>query len=203
MDGPIGSDPRLELERLARAIRRCKRCPLHRTRNRAVPGEGPHDAGIFFIGEGPGRTEDLKGRPFVGRAGGLLDELLSGIGLERARVFMGNVVKCRPVDARGGDRRPTEEEIEACSPYLDRQLELVKPEIICALGDTATRYALKKYGLAASSIGELHGRALRIGGALLLPMYHPSAALYRARLKASMREDFEKLKALISELGIT
>jgi DNA polymerase len=203
MDGPIGSDPRLELERLARAIRRCKRCPLHRTRNRAVPGEGPHDAGIFFIGEGPGRTEDLKGRPFVGRAGGLLDELLSGIGLERARVFMGNVVKCRPVDARGGDRRPTEEEIEACSPYLDRQLELVKPEIICPLGDTATRYALKKYGLAASSIGELHGRALRIGGALLLPMYHPSAALYRARLKASMREDFEKLKALISELGIT
>lgn len=198
----IASDPRLELERLAEAIRRCRRCPLHRTRHRAVPGEGPHDAAIFFIGEGPGRAEDREGRPFVGRAGKLLDELLSGIGLERARVFVGNVVKCRPIDALGRDRRPTEEEVRACSPYLDEQLALIRPKVICALGDTATRYALQRHGLPASRISELHGRPLRVGDRLLLPMYHPSAALYRARLRASMREDFERLRALISELGI-
>ncbi|MEM3022233.1 MAG: uracil-DNA glycosylase [Candidatus Bathyarchaeia archaeon] len=202
MKESAGPDPRLELERLAEEIRRCRKCPLHRTRNRAVPGEGPHDAAIFFIGEGPGRAEDREGRPFVGRAGKALDGLLSGIGLERARVFIGNVVKCRPLDARGGDRRPTEEEIEACSPYLDKQLELIRPRIICALGDTATRYALKRYGLAAYRIGELHGRTLRVGDSLLFPMYHPSAALYRARLMASMREDFERLRALTSDFGI-
>ncbi len=190
------------MERLAEAIRRCRKCPLHRARNRAVPGEGPHDAAIFFIGEGPGRAEDREGRPFVGRAGKVLDGLLSGIGLERARVFIGNVVKCRPIDARGGDRRPTEEEVKACSPYLDKQLELIRPRIICTLGDTATRYALKRYGLAPSRIRELHGRALRVGDSILLPMFHPSAALYRARLMASMREDFGRLRALLSDLGI-
>lgn len=202
MADPAASDPRLGLEELARAIRRCRRCPLHRTRNKAVPGEGPHDAAIFFIGEAPGRAEDLEGRPFVGRAGEVLDELLSGIGLERDRVFIGNVVKCRPTDSRGRDRRPTEGEIRACSPYLDRQLELIRPKVICPLGNTATRYALGKHGLTASRISELHGRIIRADGVLLLPMYHPSAALYRARLRATMREDFERLRGIISGLGM-
>ncbi|MEM3440249.1 MAG: uracil-DNA glycosylase [Candidatus Bathyarchaeia archaeon] len=205
MEESAGPDPRLGLKRLAEAIRCCRKCPLHRTRNRAVPGEGPHDAAIFFIGESPGKAEDREGRPFVGRAGKILDGLLSGIGLERARVFIGNVVKCRPLDVRGRDRRPTKEEIEACSPYLDKQLELIRPRIICALGDTATRYALKRHGLAEYTkyrIGELHGRVLKVGYSLLLPMYHPSAALYKARLMASMREDFERLRALISDFGI-
>ena len=132
-------------EEISAAIAACERCKLAETRIKVVPGEGSHEAEVMFIGEAPGREEDVQGRPFAGRAGKLLDRLLAEIGIGRNRVFIGNVLKCRPTSPEGKDRKPTEQEVSACSHFLESQIEKIKPKVICTLGDTATQYIPVSY----------------------------------------------------------
>ncbi len=185
-----------ELARLNLMILRCSRCSLSSTRNKVVVGEGGFKKNILFIGEAPGRNEDLKGKPFVGRAGNLLNELLASIGLSRDDIYITNIIKCRPPL----NRNPLKEEINACSPYLDRQLEILRPKIICTLGKFSTEYILKKYNLRLKKISEMRGKPLKVKtlfSFVLLPMFHPAAALYNPSLKVILEKDFEVLKSLL------
>jgi len=154
----------------------------------------------MFIGEGPGSQEDQQGRPFVGRAGKLLDEMIEAIGLRRDDVYITNVVKCRPVvfeSGRARDRKPAEEEIAACAGFLDQEIALIKPKVICTLGDTANSHVLKRFGLTPGPIGRTHGVVHEVGGVKIVTMYHPAAALYTVALKDEIRKDFEKLRQLL------
>lgn len=175
----------------------CHRCHLSRTRTNAVPGDGPRKTELMFVGEAPGRTEDAQGKPFVGRAGRILDQLLNLIGVERNAIFIGNIVKCRPISSSGGDRRPTKEEISICSPYLDQQISIIGPSFICTLGDTSTRYILEKYRIKPERISKLHGRIFDVGSMKIIPMFHPAAILYRRELEEAMKEDFRILESLL------
>jgi len=179
-----------ELTRLYDEINQCQRCPLGRTRTKAVPGEGPEDAAIMFIGEAPGFHEDQQGRPFVGAAGHFLEQLLASIGLKRRDVYICNVIKCRPP----GNRDPLPNEIQACAEFLDRQIALIKPRLIVTLG----RYSMAKY-FPQSPISRIHGRPQRVGDVIVLPLYHPAAALHQPRYKADIEEDFKKIPALLQE----
>jgi len=154
-----------------------------------VPGEGAADAAIMFIGEGPGQQEDRQGRPFVGPAGQLLNELLQGIGLRREQVFITNIVKCRPP----GNRDPEPSEIGACHDYLLAQIAIIVPKIICTLG----RFAAQALIDPALSITREHGKSRRLSGILYLPIYHPAAALHQARLITALESDFTQLRALL------
>jgi uracil-DNA glycosylase family 4 len=168
----------------------CPDCDLSRSRNRAVPGEGPEDAEIMFVGEAPGFYEDQQGRPFVGAAGRLLEELLTSIGLRRDQVYIGNVIKCRPPD----NRDPLPKEIEACRKWLECQVELIKPRVIVPLG----RFSLSWFS-PNDSIGRAHGQARYRDGIYYLPMYHPAAALHAANMRRAIEEDFQKLPAVLEE----
>lgn len=179
-----------ELTRLYDEINQCQRCPLGRTRTKAVPGEGPEDAAIMFIGEAPGFHEDQQGRPFVGAAGHFLEQLLASIGLKRRDVYICNVIKCRPP----GNRDPLPNEIQACAEFLDRQIAVIKPRLIVTLG----RYSMAKY-FPQSPISRIHGRPQRVGDVIVLPLYHPAAALHQPRYKADIEEDFKKIPALLQE----
>jgi len=189
----------LNLEEIAKEIKDCRKCPLHLSRTNAVPGEGNPKAEVMFIGEAPGRNEDLQGRPFVGAAGKLLTDLLESIGLTRSEVFITNVVKCRPPHNR--DPRP--EEIETCFPYLERQVELIDPKIIVALGRHSALTLLKKAGRREGSIMRIRGKILKIRlfgkVRMLMPTLHPAAALYNPKLKPLLEEDFDKLKELLGK----
>jgi DNA polymerase len=178
------------LPQLAKSIHQCTRCPLHEGRTRAVPGEGPPNADIMLIGEGPGFHEDRQGRPFVGAAGKFLEELLNNIGYKRSDVFIANVVKCRPPN----NRDPKPEELEACRDYLERQIELINPKIIVTLG----RYSMYRY-FPDASISKIHGQPKRVGNRLVVPMFHPAAALHQPRFHAMIVEDFQKLPQFIAE----
>ncbi|HQE19731.1 MAG TPA: uracil-DNA glycosylase, partial [Aggregatilineales bacterium] len=158
------------LEQIAAEVAVCTRCPLHRGRTKAVPGEGSPNADIMFIGEGPGYHEDRQGRPFVGASGSFLTEMLEGIGLRREDVFIANVVKCRPP----GNRDPEPHEIQACSAYLDRQIALIDPKVIVTLG----RFSMAKW-FPTARISRIHGQARKINGRLIVPFFHPAAALER------------------------
>jgi uracil-DNA glycosylase len=173
-------------------VRRCTKCPLSLTRTCAVPGEGPADASVVIIGEGPGRNEDLQGMPFVGAAGKQLDGLLKDAGLNRGDVYITNVVKCRPPE----NRRPTDSEAEACQPYLERQIELLRPMVILLLGDSA----LKRF-LPDQTLGGAHGRLFTQGALALFPTYHPAAMIYNRTLEAVSREDFKALGKILAGLG--
>ena len=180
-----------ELQLIHSEIRECTRCELHKSRTNAVPGEGPHDAKIMFVGEGPGQNEDEQGRPFVGAAGKFLTELLESIGLKRSDVFITNIVKCRPPN----NRAPRKSEIEACNPYLQSQIRLINPRIVCALGTPAiTTLMGDEY-----SASKFHGKSLTKGEVTILPMYHPAAALYDASLKETIFHDFKILKQLLQK----
>ena len=180
-------------------ILRCAKCSIAKSRTKAVPGEGSFKANLMLIGEGPGREENLQGRPFMGRSGKLLDRLISKNQLIREDIFITNIVKCRPTtDSK--DRRPTHSEIFACAPYLIKQLEEIKPRIVGTLGDTATRYLFKRYNLVSSSLSIMHGKHSRINELILFPMYHPAAALYNPNLINTLFNDFEILKKLLNEL---
>ena len=169
----------------------CTECGLSRGRTQVVPGEGPEDAKLVFIGEAPGVQEDRQGRPFVGPAGQYLNELLESAGLKRSGVYICNVVKCRPPNNR--DPLPTE--IAACKHWLDSQLELINPKIIVTLG----RYSMARY-FPGESIGRIHGRPRRgKDGVIYFPMYHPAAALHQQSLKPLIEEDMRKLAALLEE----
>ena len=177
-----------ELEALSAEISRCTRCPLHRGRTKAVPGEGPEDAEIMFIGEAPGFHEDQQGRPFVGAAGRFLEELLESIGLTREDVYIANVIKCRPPS----NRDPLPDEIEACRPFLDQQIELIQPRLVVTLG----RFSMARV-FPKARISRIHGQPSKIGGVIYYPMYHPAAALHQPSLRRTVVEDMRRIPELI------
>jgi len=180
-----------ELTELYKEVRVCQKCILSQGRANAVPGEGPEDAGILFIGEGPGFHEDRQGRPFVGAAGNYLTELLEKIDLKREEVYITNVIKCRPP----GNRDPQPEEIEACRPYLDRQIALIRPRLIITLG----RYSMQRY-FPGASISRIHGQPKRVGNVIYYPMFHPAAALHQPRWRSLVEEDICKIPHLLAKL---
>ena len=177
------------LSKLAEEVAVCTKCILSKSRTKAVPGEGPDHAQILFVGEGPGFHEDKQGRPFVGAAGQFLEELLAGIGLKREDVFITNVVKCRPP----GNRDPMPEEIEACRSYLDRQIELINPRVIVTLG----RYSMARW-FPNAKISAIHGQPRKIDGRLIVPMFHPAAALHQPSLRKDVEADFSKLPEILA-----
>jgi uracil-DNA glycosylase family 4 len=180
-----------ELSELGSQILSCTRCPLSAGRTRAVPGEGPENADIMFIGEAPGFHEDRSGRPFVGASGKFLEQLLESIGLQREDVYIANVIKCRPP----GNRDPQPNEIEACRPFLDRQIELLKPKIIVTLG----RFSMARY-FPGAKISQAHGKPRKIQGVLYYPMYHPAAALHQPSLRTAVEEDMKRIPELLTEI---
>jgi len=188
------------MEKIATEIKACRKCDLWKQRQNAVSGEGCLDALVMFIGEAPGYHEDVKGQPFVGAAGKLLDELLSGIGLSRKEVFIGNVLKCRPPK----NRDPLMKEIKTCTPYLDQQINIVKPKIIVTLGRHSTGYIFSKVGLKSEGITKLRGKVYEIklfGSQIsLIPMYHPAAVLYNVAYKEGLERDFQLLKSKLEKL---
>lgn len=190
-----------QLKKLEERIRTCKKCPLGELRTNAVPGAGSYHAKIMFVGEAPGYWEDQKGLPFVGRAGKILDELLEGIGLSRGDVYITNIVKCRPPN----NRDPTEEEIKICSPYLDLQIDLIRPKVIVPLGRHSMAYILKKFGFDVEPISRVHGKRFEartlFGKIVIMPVYHPAVALYRPAMKGELEKDFQKIKDLIDGIS--
>ncbi len=181
-----------ELEVVAAEVAGCTNCKLHQGRKLAVPGEGPPDAELMFIGEGPGFHENEQGRPFVGAAGNFLEELLGAIGLSREEVFITNIVKCRPP----GNRDPEAGEIEACERYLERQILSIDPKVIVTLG----RFSMARF-FPNTRISNIHGQARQIGNRLVVPMYHPAAALHQPSLRNTIHADFAKLPELIGREG--
>jgi uracil-DNA glycosylase family 4 len=178
-----------------REVAECTRCPLFVTRSRAVFGAGDADAELMFVGEAPGAEEDRQGVPFVGRAGQLLNQLLAEIGLSRDDVFIGNVLKSRPP----GNRDPQPEEIEACWPYLERQIQLIEPHVIATLGNFATKKITgSPIGITrvrgTPQVHELAGRTV-----FVFPLLHPAAALRTPSLVETLREDFARLRSLLDE----
>jgi uracil-DNA glycosylase len=177
------------LEQIASEVRVCPLCDLSRTRTLAVPGAGPDSAKIVFVGEGPGWNEDKQGLPFVGAAGKYLDELLGIAGLRRGDVFITNVVKCRPP----GNRDPLPDEIAACSGYLDRQLELIDPLLVVTLG----RFSMARW-FSGAKISRIHGQPKQFGRLMVMPMYHPAAALRSPAVRTDIESDFAKLPSIVS-----
>jgi uracil-DNA glycosylase family 4 len=178
------------LEKIAADVRGCPLCKLARTRKNAVPGEGQISAKIMFIGEAPGRSEDEKGKPFVGAAGRILDDLLKKAGIERSQVFITNIVKCRPPN----NRVPEEDELIACRPYLDRQIALIKPKVICILGRTAYSSIL-----GGSSITANRGKIVERSGQKYFSTFHPAAVIYNKKLLFTLEADLKKLAAEINK----
>lgn len=179
-----------EISALNERIADCTRCRLSAGRTRTVPGEGDPNAELMFIGEGPGFHEDREGRPFIGRAGQLLDDLLAGIGLTRADVFVANVVKCRPPQ----NRDPQPDEIAACKPYLSEQIEGIRPKLIVPLGRFATQYFIP-----GAAIGRSRGTPAQAGRWRVFPLYHPAAALRQNSLLQVLRSDFARIPQLLAE----
>ena len=185
-------NPELELKSVADQVMVCTDCKLHASRKLAVPGEGPANAELMFIGEGPGFHENEQGRPFVGAAGSFLEELLASIGMKREQVYITNIVKCRPP----GNRDPQAQEIEACSGYLDRQIRTINPKVVVTLG----RFSMARF-IPNARISAIHGRAQRLGGRTVVAMYHPAAALHQPSLRRTIEQDFARLPALIAKAG--
>ena len=178
------------LAQIAKEVSTCTNCALHHSRKKAVPGEGPANAEIMFIGEGPGFHEKEQGRPFVGAAGQFLDQLLQQAGVTRADVWIGNVVKCRPP----GNRDPLPEELDACDVYLERQIEAINPSIIVTLG----RFSMSKF-MPGAKISQVHGQMRKVGNRYVIAMFHPAAALHQVSLKPAILADFAKLPELLKE----
>ena len=178
------------LAQVAREVAVCEKCVLYHSRKKAVPGEGPMQCEIMFIGEGPGFHENEQGRPFVGAAGKFLDELLAQAGLKRQEVWITNIVKCRPP----GNRDPLPEEVTACNEYLERQIRAVDPSIIITLG----RHSMGKY-MPGAKITSVHGQMRKVGDRYVIAMFHPAAALHQASLKPALLADFAKLPQLLEQ----
>ena len=191
-----GDERRKALDAIAMEVTACTRCRLHQTRTRAVPGEGHPDTEVVFVGEGPGFNEDRQGRPFVGQAGNLLEELLLRLGWTRKEVFIANVVKCRPPE----NRDPEPDEIAACAPYLTRQLEVLDPALVVTLG----RYSMGRFNPGAK-ISQVHGTYKEgaagsgAGDALVYFMYHPAAALRDPGVKEQSYRDMAGVPAALTE----
>ena len=178
------------LTELYQEIERCQDCELGKHRTKVVPGEGPEKTSILFIGEAPGWHEDQQGRPFVGPAGKYLEELLASINLRREQVYIANVIKCRPP----GNRDPLPGEIQACSKWLARQIEIICPKMIITLG----RYSMAKY-FPNQSISQVHGRARKQDGIIYYAMYHPAAALHQGSLRKTIEADMAKIPQILAQ----
>jgi len=171
-------------------IKRCQDCDLAKNRTKVVPGEGPENSVLLFIGEAPGWHEDQQGRPFVGPAGQFLEELLSTIGLRRDQVFIANVIKCRPP----ANRDPLPGEIQACKRWLDSQIELIQPKVVVTLG----RYSMARY-FPNQGISKVHGKATKEGDITYYAMYHPAAALHQGSLRKIIEADMLKIPQLLAQ----
>jgi DNA polymerase len=182
----------MNLSQLSYVIKNCSLCVLHAERTRAVPGEGNPNADIMLIGEGPGYHEDRQSRPFVGASGKFLEQLLNDIGYLRKDVFITNVIKCRPPD----NRDPQPDELTACSDYLERQIELIDPKIIVTLG----RFSMYRY-FPGAAITKIHGQPKWEGARLIVPMFHPAAALRNPKWRTAIVEDFQQLPAFLAKVG--
>jgi uracil-DNA glycosylase family 4 len=187
------------LDVVASEVTVCTECSLWKTRKNAVPGEGSPKARVMLVGEAPGHSEDVQGRPFVGAAGKFLETLLDEIGLSRADVFICNVLKCRPPR----NRPPKPVEIQTCIPYLDRQIKILKPKCIVTLGSHSTAYVFSRAKLPFTSITEVHGNpheAIILNKKVIIfPTFHPAAALYNPKYKRQIVEDFKLLKIELEE----
>ena len=179
-----------QMNELAAEIAVCRNCMLHLTRDKAVPGEGNVRTKILFIGEGPGANENATGRPFVGQAGNFLNQLLAIAQVKRQEVFITNVVKCRPPS----NRDPLPEELSACAKYLNRQIELINPPVIVTLG----RFSMARY-FPLQRISAIHGQGQWVNGRLVVPMFHPAAALHQPSLRAAIEHDFSLLPAYLEQ----
>lgn len=184
--------PHIPLDELRVQVESCRRCPLCDGRTQTVFGVGNPHARVMFIGEAPGKNEDLQGEPFVGAAGHYLNELLGCAGLRREDVFIANVLKCRPP----GNRDPRPEEIQTCTPYLREQTRTIDPEVLVTLGKFSTQFVLK----TQVGITRLHGRVQRAGKFLVLPIFHPAAALYDGAKREALENDFVTLGQLLHQL---
>jgi len=183
-------DKKLLLSQIEKKIHDCKKCSLWNGATNPVPGEGNPDSEVVFVGEGPGFNEDKQGRPFVGQAGKLLDKLLSSIELSREEVFITNVIKHRPPE----NRDPIPSEILACKYWLDQQMEIIKPKIVVTLG----RYSMARY-MQNVKISEVHGNPTKIKSLIVIPMYHPAAALRSRSVLDSIERDFQRNKGILKD----
>jgi uracil-DNA glycosylase len=184
-----GKGPVPNLDRLSKRVEGCTKCPLSKTRRSIVFGEGDSHARLLFVGEAPGEEEDMKGRPFVGRAGKLLDQMIESIGLQRSEVYICNVLKCRPPQ----NRDPESSEVETCKPYLTAQIDAIKPQIICTLGKHAYNTLLG----VNEAITRIRGRVTLYNGIQLLPTFHPSYLLRNQDAIKIAHEDMAKLKEML------
>ncbi|WP_298627186.1 uracil-DNA glycosylase [uncultured Senegalimassilia sp.] len=184
--------PHIPLDELRVQVESCRRCPLCDGRTQTVFGVGNPHARVMFIGEAPGKNEDLQGEPFVGAAGHYLNELLGCAGLRREDVFIANVLKCRPP----GNRDPRPEEIQTCTPFLREQTRTIDPEVLVTLGKFSTQFVLK----TQVGITRLHGRVQRAGKFLVFPIFHPAAALYDGAKREALENDFVTLGELLHQL---
>ncbi len=185
-----------ELKKIKDEVVSCKKCSLYKTRIYPVIGEGNHQAKIIFCGEAPGAQEDKTGRPFCGAAGKILDELLECVGIKRKEVYIANLLKCRPPQ----NRDPQKEEIETCVPYLEKQIEIIKPEVICSLGRFAMEFLMERFGLKdqIEPISKIHGKVFEteilFQKITLIPFYHPAVATYNPNMKEDLKKDFKILE---------
>ena len=184
------------LNELKKEVEKCQRCPLYKTRTKMVFGTGPANAKLMIVSEAPGYWEDQKGEPFVGAAGKVLDELLDSAGIKRKEVYIANLLKCRPPE----NRDPQPEEIKACAPFLERQIEIIKPKIICPLGRYSMKFLMEKFGLKdqIEGISKIHGRLFEskslFQSITIIPFYHPAVATYNPNMKKILEKDFKILE---------
>lgn len=188
------------IKKLRKQIARCTRCNLHKTRTHTVPGEGDVNADVMFIGEAPGKNEDEQGKPFVGRAGDVFDQLLSSISLTREQIYLCNILKCRPP----GNRNPMPSEIAACVGSLDIQIKVVNPQIIGTLGNFATQYVFQKFAIPSASISSVAGRVFDVktefGPKKVVPVFHPAVATYNVDKMDVLLNDFKVFQKLLKDI---
>jgi uracil-DNA glycosylase len=202
----LNTEKKEEIKKVKDDVLNCHKCLLReeRDKNKFYPviGEGNHQAEIMFVGEAPGLNEAKTARPFCGAAGRVLNELFQKTGIEREEVYITNILKDRPP----GNRDPFPEEIKACTPYLEKQIEAIKPKIICSLGRYAAKFLMEKFGLAEeiAEMGKIHGKVFncqgKFKGIAIIPLYHPAVAVYNANMKSMLEEDFIKVKETTNKL---
>ena len=186
-----------DIEKIKLSVENCQKCDLHKSRTNCVFGEGSLDTKILIIGEAPGFNEDIKGKPFVGKAGKILENMLESIGFNKTDVYITNILKCRPPK----NRNPTKIEVEICTDYLNKQIEIIQPKIILPLGNFASSYILQKFGLEFNKISDIHGKTFIVqtlfGNIYIIPQYHPAVATYNPNKIKILQNDLEQIKQLI------
>ncbi len=189
-----------KLNKISKEIIDCKKCILYKERITPVFGIGNNNSDIMFIGEAPGKNEDLNGFPFVGSAGKILDELLQSIDIKREDIYITNILKCRPPK----NRNPKDNEIKCCSQYLDKQIEIISPKIISTLGNFSSKYIMEKFNISPENINKIHGKIFIVGAfttnIMIIPLYHPAAVLYNQNIKKALIEDFKVIDSVLKKI---